>query len=85
MAWRALQSRHLNGADYDPESGILWIQFVNGAVYRYGPGVPQTTVDSLHQSSSAGSYFHDKIKGQYSEMKVADGRTKSGGKSSRRY
>jgi KTSC domain len=84
MAWRGLQSSHMNGSDYDAETQRLTIQFVNGAIYRYH-GVPQTTVDTLHQSSSPGTYFHDKIKGNYPEQKLADGMTKSGRRSTRRY
>ena len=80
MAWRGLQSRHLNGADYDPEAQTLAIQFVNGAVYTYNR-VPQTVADTLFQTGSPGSYFHDKIRGNYPEMKVVSGTTKSGRRS----
>jgi hypothetical protein len=83
MAWRALQSHHLNGGDYDPATGMLSIQFTNGAVYNYA-GVPQTTADTFFQTGSPGSYFHDKIKGKFPEAKVADGTTKSGRRSTRR-
>ena len=84
MSWRALQSTHLAGADYDEETAQLTIQFVNGAVYRYS-NVPQTSADVLFQSSSPGSYFHDKIRGNYGEMKILDGMTKSGRRSRRRW
>lgn len=80
----ALQSAHLNGAQYDADTHTLRIQFVNGAIYQFS-GVPQTTVDNLRQSSSAGSYFHDKIKGRYGETCVAKGVTKSGRVSERRF
>lgn len=82
MAWRVLQSGHLNGADYDPDAQILWIQFTNGAVYRYH-GVPPSVADTLFQSGSPGSYFHSKIRGNYSEVKAVDGTTKSGRRSQR--
>jgi hypothetical protein len=80
----ALQSSHLNGAQYDEDTGHMAIQFVNGAVYHY-QGVPLTVVDSFRQSSSAGGYFHEKIKGRYGEVCVAQGVTKSGRKSRRRF
>lgn len=83
MPWQALQSNHLNGADYDPESESLSIQFTNGALYRYH-GVPATVADTLMQIGSPGSYFHDKIKGQYREVQLQAGTTKSGRKSTRR-
>jgi hypothetical protein len=81
MAWRGLQSRHLNAGDYDPEQQTLSIQFVNGAVYQYR-NVSQTVADTLFQTGSPGSYFHDKIRGNYPESKVLDGQTKKGRRSS---
>jgi hypothetical protein len=80
MAWRGLQSRHLNAGDYDPEAQTLAIQFVNGAVYAYSR-VPQTVADTLFQTGSPGSYFHDKIRGSYPETKMVSGTTKSGRRS----
>ena len=80
MAWRGLQSRHLNAGDYDPERQTLAIQFVNGAVYTYSR-VPQTVADTLFQTGSPGSYFHDKIRGNYPETKMVSGTTKSGRRS----
>jgi len=84
MAWRALQSNHMLGAEYDEELGILSIRFVNGALYRYAQ-VPATVADSLFQVPSPGTYFHDKIKGVYPESKVVDGVTKRGRRSVRRF
>lgn len=84
MAFRALQSRHMYGADYDTDAQALTIQFVNGAVHRY-LNVPQTTADTLFQVSSPGTYFHDKIRGNYREFQVASGSTKSGRRSRRRF
>jgi hypothetical protein len=84
MAWRVFQSHHLNGGDYDPQTKTLTIQFVNGAVHNYH-GVPQTIADTLFQSSSPGSYFHAKIRGKYSERQMAQGVTKSGRRSQRRF
>ena len=80
MAWRGLQSRHLNAGDYDPERQTLAIQFVNGAVYTYSR-VPQTVADTLFQTGSPGSYFHDKIRSSYPETKMVSGQTKSGRRS----
>jgi uncharacterized protein len=82
MAWQAFQSRHLSGGDYDPATGTLVIQFVNGAIYKYFD-VPQTAADSLFQSGSSRDYFNDKIKGRYRYVKLMDGVTKSGRRSTR--
>lgn len=83
MAWRALQSGHLNGGEYDSETSVLTIQFVNGAAYQYS-NVPQTVADTLFQMSSPGTYFHDRIRGKYPERKIQDGLTPRG-RRSRRY
>lgn len=84
MSWRALQSKHLNGRDYEPESKTLLIQFVNGAIYAFSD-VPQHIVDTLDQVSSPGEYFHSKIKPSYSSVQVAAGRTSGGSRSRRRF
>jgi hypothetical protein len=82
--WRAFQSRHLNGGKYDAESQILTVQFVNGALHEYY-GVPEYVADTLFQASSAGTYFHAKIRGQYQERQTAAGVTSTGRRSKRRY
>jgi len=84
MAWHTFQSTHLNGGSYEPEDRTMMLQFVNGAIYRYA-GVPQHKWDSMRQSSSPGTYFHDHIRGQYTEAKIGDGTTKSGRRSVKRY
>jgi lysyl-tRNA synthetase class 2 len=82
--WHAFQSRHLNGGSYDAESRMLTIQFTNGAVYQYA-NVPQTVADSLFQTGSSQDYFNDKIRSVYPFTKIADGQTRSGRRSARRY
>ena len=85
MSWLALQSGHMNGMDYDETTGMLTIQFINGAVYRSSSAVPQTIADTLMQVSSPGAYYHDKIKDDYGMVKIMDGATKSGRRSRKRY
>jgi|HubBroStandDraft_6_1064221.scaffolds.fasta_scaffold2902692_2 hypothetical protein len=82
MAWRAFQSKHLNGGDYDPESRTLTIQFTNGAVYNYY-GVPQTTADILFQTGSSQDYFNDHVRNSFRYVKVASGMSQSTGRRSR--
>lgn len=69
------QSSHLNTHSYDPEARVLWVGFVNGAVYQFH-GVPRDVYDSLAQSGSPGTYFHSKIKGQYRQTKLMNGTKK---------
>lgn len=67
---RTAQSSHIQAYDYDPGTGDLMIQFVNGAVYHYA-GVPATEYYNFSQSSSPGIYFHSKIKNQYATTNIA--------------
>lgn len=69
---RIAQSSHIYGHEYDPESRRLVIQFNNGAIYAY-EGVPATEYHNMAQSSSAGQYFHAKIKGRYQSSMIAAG------------
>jgi len=84
IGWQAFQSRHLLGGKYDATTRVLTIQFVNGAVYNYF-NVPDTAADSLFQTGSSQDYFNDKIKGRYSYTKIADGSTRGGRRSRRRF
>lgn len=76
------QSRNLQRAEYDPESGTLRIQFANGAIYDYY-SVPQTTVDKLFQTGSSQDYFNDHVKERYSYRKMAAGVSRNTGRRSR--
>jgi hypothetical protein len=69
------QSSHIQGHEYDPQTKTLLIQFTNGAVYRY-VGVDQYEYWNLKQSSSPGTYFHNKIKPKYPGELVSAGRPK---------
>ena len=69
VAVRVAQSSHIQSHSYDPETNMLVIQFVNGAVYQFN-GVPATEYFNFAQASSPGSYFHSKIKGQYSTQLI---------------
>lgn len=86
--WRAFQSQHLNGIEYDDNTiseQYVTVQFNNGAVYRTARPLPRTELDNWLQSGSPGSYFHSKIKDTYGMMKIVDGTTKTGRRSGRRY
>jgi KTSC domain len=86
--WRVVlrhtfQSRHLNYGEYDTDTRILTIWFVNGALYQYHD-VPRTKADILFQTGSSQDYFNDSIKGIYRFTRLSAGRTGSGRKSTRR-
>ena len=52
---------------YDSETKELWIQFAKKRAYpKYHlEGVPQDVVVGLLNDSSAGNYYHSRIKGRY--------------------
>ena len=69
MTWVALQSSHLKQAGYDPDTGVLAIEFQNGSVYH----APHADIADLHRlraARSAGEYFHRHIKFKYRIKKV---------------
>lgn len=69
---RIAQSSHINAHQYDPEARVLQIEFVNGAVYQYS-GVDANTYHTFAQSSSPGTYFHNKIKPAFAGALVSPG------------
>ena len=56
------QSSHVNSYEYDPATGTITIQFVNGAVYTGHMG--QAEYDIFHQSGSKGSYVQNSLRGR---------------------
>lgn len=68
---KVAQSSHLQSYEYNPNSQVLTIQFVNGAIYQYA-GVPITEFYNMAQSGGAGTYFWAKIRYQYPTTKIAD-------------
>lgn len=77
--WRAFQSSHLNAGRYEDEQQVYQLQFTNGAMYTYF-GVPQTVVDTWHQSSSPSDYFQNKVKTSYPYKKMMDAQVPHGRK-----
>lgn len=63
------QSSHLQHYEYDPNSQVLTIQFVNGSIYTYG-NVPETEFHNMAQSGGAGTYFWMKIRDKYPTTKI---------------
>lgn len=57
-------SSSIAAAGWDPDTGVLEIQFTSGKTYTY-QDVPQEIYDGLMSADSAGQYFHSSIKGVY--------------------
>lgn len=67
------QSSHLQSYQYDPDSQVLTVEFVNGAIYQYS-GVPHTEYWNLAQNGGSGVYFASKIRNSYPFQKIFDPR-----------
>jgi hypothetical protein len=54
---------------YDPETGVLEVEFHHGGVYLYF-GVPASVYSSLMSAGSHGSYLPSHVKGVYPYTRV---------------
>ena len=64
-----VKSSNIMGVMYDKETHDLFVQFKNGAEYKYN-NVAEDDYDALISSPSAGSYFNDNIKDVYSYSRI---------------
>lgn len=62
-------SSSIRSAGYDPQAGVLEVEFNSGNIYRYS-GVTETIYQNLLCAPSKGSYFHNYIKGMYPSIQV---------------
>ncbi|GJM03513.1 MAG: hypothetical protein DHS20C08_20140 [Rhodomicrobium sp.] len=60
-----LNSSAINYVNYDPVSKVLSISFRSGRTYDFY-GVPECVYEGLLAAPSAGKFFHDNIRDQYS-------------------
>lgn len=68
---KVAQSSHLQTYEYDPNTQVLTVQFVNGSIYQYS-GVPITEFYNMAQSGGGGTYFHAKIRNKFPTTKIAE-------------
>ena len=57
-------STTLSRVAFDEHAQILWLEFRNGAVYRYSY-VPATVHRQLIEAPSKGTYFNHNIRGKF--------------------
>jgi hypothetical protein len=62
-----VMSTNVSAVGFD--NGTLRIQFFNGSEYEYS-GVPESVFNEMKNAVSAGAYFAQHIKGQYSFVRV---------------
>lgn len=64
-----VSSSNISAIGYDPDSGVLEVEFTNGAVYSYS-GVPLGEYEGFMSADSKGKYLHSNIKGRYPYAKL---------------
>lgn len=57
-------SSSISGAGWNPDTGTLTVQFVNGRSYTH-ENVPEGVLEELIAAPSAGRYYNSNIKGVY--------------------
>lgn len=69
MQLTPVDSSHLSGMGYDPETQLLRVQFKDGSTYEYD-GVDQQTYDGFKIAPSVGKYFFQNIKSVFDGRRV---------------
>lgn len=69
ILWAQVNSSHLYKVGYNIESSTLYIEFNNGDKYKYY-NVPSANVLTLLNAPSAGTYFWQEIRDNFSFEKV---------------
>lgn len=64
-----VESSMITSFGYDATISTLEIEFKNGAVWQYFD-VPESVYYEMKSADSCGKFFHENIKGQYSESQV---------------
>ena len=64
-----VSSSNVAAVGYDAEFARLFVEFTNGATYRYD-GVEWGEYDTLLKAESVGRYLNANIKGNYATTKV---------------
>lgn len=62
-------SSSIRSVGYDEDESVLEIEFESGGIYRYAD-VDRETRAELLGARSHGSYFHERIRGQYDYRRV---------------
>ena len=66
----SVKSSQIKSIGYDAETCLLYIEFLNGVVYQYGPVDVKIYNDMLVPTVSVGKYFYAFIKGQFAYKKT---------------
>lgn len=63
------KSSNIEGAHFDPATGVLTVKFRSGGVYHYD-GCKQDHYDALCAAESAGKYLNGTIKNAFKHRKA---------------
>jgi hypothetical protein len=69
MEMISVNSRTISRIGYEENTGLLRIEFLDGAEYEYYD-VPQYEYDGLMSASSQGKYAHQNIYKKYKQSKI---------------
>lgn len=65
-----VSSRSIAAIGYDHDAELLEVEFVSGAIYRYG-GVSEDVVEDFRQAESKGTFFNAHIRDAYPCERIA--------------
>jgi len=63
-------SSNIDEAGYDGDDGVLYVRFLNGALYYYA-GVPPQIWDEFLVAPSVGKFLHQSLKGFFDYGRVS--------------
>ncbi len=77
MIRQPVKSSTVKSIGYDPENGLLEVEFVSGRIYNYFD-----VADHVHQdfldAKSKGHFFHTKVKDQFYSERVTENASTQG-------
>ncbi len=70
MRRKQVSPESLKSVSYQPDGGVLEVEFKNGRIYRY-LRVPRQVYHGLLKAPSHGAYFNERIKSDFTYCQVA--------------
>ena len=65
----AVSSSNIRSVGFDPEFGVLEVEFHSGSVYQYAH-VPHSLVTLFLSASSKGSFFNARIRDRFTTKQI---------------
>ena len=64
-----VQSSNIRSVGYDPDEGLLEVEFMSGSIYEYS-GVPQRAYEAFAAAHSHGRHHRERIANAYPFRRV---------------